>query len=375
MKKTLLFLLTFIYLLLLNNINPNAEDVLEKKIVYFKSSSCGECGLTTPYIESLEESGITVIIINIVNKKDDNMTLLKNYCYTYNVPTDLQTVPIVFSGDTYYSSRPVILEAIENNEIQDNASMPMLEIKDAPMSHIGLIGVIFSGLLDGFNPCAIAMLLLFISLLGFTSNRKTLIGVSLTYISALFITYFALGTVLFKTIQYININAIAIFINVFIIGLCLILFIYNMYDFFVSKNEKYEKIKLQLPKGIQKFNKKIIKFYTSKLNEKSKWIYIITFFLGFIISLTEFLCTGQIYLPIIISLVQFSDSLNLSAILYLIIYNLAFVTPLIVIAVIAIKTQSVFSTSDFIRRKLHLIKLFNGLFFLVIALIYILKFI
>ena len=51
-------------------------------------------------------------------------------------------------------------------------------------------------------------------------------------------------------------------------------------------------------------------------------------------------------------------------------YNLIFVFPLILIAFIAIKTQSITAISAFMRERLNLIKLFSALVFLAIFIYY-----
>jgi len=55
----------------------------------------------------------------------------------------------------------------------------------------------------------------------------------------------------------------------------------------------------------------------------------------------------------------------------LLLYNFMFVLPLIVISVTAIKTKSALSVSNFVREKMHIIKLITALFFLAVALYYV----
>jgi cytochrome c biogenesis protein CcdA len=133
----------------------------------------------------------------------------------------------------------------------------------------------------------------------------------------------------------------------------------------VTLLQKYQLIKNQLPRGIQKFNRALMQKFTQSMDEGSKMIYVITFMIGLIISFTEFLCTGQAYLTAILHLIHFTDHLGRGIIL-LFVYNLIFVLPLVVITLIAMKTQSVVSISTFMREKLHWIKLFNALVFLAI---------
>jgi cytochrome c biogenesis protein CcdA len=134
--------------------------------------------------------------------------------------------------------------------------------------------------------------------------------------------------------------------------------------------QKYNLVKNQLPKGIQKFNRRLMEKFSQKMDEGSKSIYIITFMIGIIISFTEFICTGQAYLTAILHLIHFTDSVGRGLIL-LAIYNFIFVLPLIIITLIAYKTQSIASVSIFMREKLHWIKLFNYIVFLAILIYYI----
>ena len=109
--------------------------------------------------------------------------------------------------------------------------------------------------------------------------------------------------------------------------------------------------------------------FTKRMDE-GKWsLYLITFVIGVVISLTEFLCTGQAYLTYILNLIQSSENVG-RGVLFLMFYNLIFVFPLILIAFIAIKTQSITAISAFMRERLNLIKLFSALVFLAIFIYY-----
>lgn len=215
------------------------------------------------------------------------------------------------------------------------------------------------------------MLLLFVSLLGFSDNKRILILVSVTYIFALFISYFLIGTFLLNFLIKFSAQAhlINIIISWFVALLCSFLFLLNIYDFFMSRLEKYEKVKNQLPKWIQRYNKKLIKSFTNLINDKENKkgllaVLGLTFILGIALSVTELICTGQIYLGIIYG-IHYLDSFY--AYIALFFYNLMFVLPLIIIAVFAIKGKGVMSTSNWIREHLHIIKLLSALFFLGIA--------
>ena len=343
--------------------------------VYFGSLFCSICqNLETEDLafERLEAQGVLVQKI-ILEEDSDNTSLFRNYQFTFDVPSNESMVPVIFVGDRYFAGRTDINNAIDSFEIRDIAqSMEMLDIMVAPPSDFSLVYFILLGFVDGVNPCAIAMLLLFISLLGFTKKRSILIPVALTFISAIFISYFLFGTILYQYLYQLRFLSFLVkTIPWIIVGISGILFLLNFYDFIVTMLQKYNLVKNQLPRGIQKFNRKMMERFTKKMDEGSKSIYVITFLIGLIISFTEFLCTGQAYLTAILHLIHFTDNVG-RGLLLLAIYNLIFVLPLIIITLIAYKTQSIQSVSIFMREKLHWIKLFNSVVFLAILIYYLL---
>ncbi|MCR3907080.1 MAG: hypothetical protein NUK62_08670 [Tenericutes bacterium] len=341
--------------------------------VYFGSIYCSVCQALEnedQVFETLSSQGVSVKKIILEDDKE-NTNIFRNYQYTFNVPENEGMVPILFVGNTYFVGRTAINQAVNDGLVFDiSQSMELLSIIDAPASGFSLAYFVLLGFVDGVNPCAIAMLLLFISLLGFTKKKSVLIPVSLTFISAIFISYFLFGTLLYQYLYQLRfLSFLVIFLPWVIIGITTILFLLNFYDFIMTLLQKYNKVKNQLPRGIQKFNKKLMESFTRKMEEDSKMIYVITFFIGVVISFTEFLCTGQAYLTAILHLIHFTDYVG-RGVLLLLLYNLIFVLPLLLITFIAVKTQSIMSISVFVREKLHWIKLFNALVFLAIALYY-----
>lgn len=379
MKKIVYLILTLALLIfgMLYQVNPIPLYAQEEMydVVYFGSSLCSECKALNEIdhaFDRIDDQGLSVK--KYIIEEDKSYTqLFRNYQFTYDVPLKSGSVPIIFVGESYFSGREAINQAIDEGTLLTIiATEQAPEILSAPPSDFSLIYFILLGFVDGVNPCAIAMLLIFISLLGFTKKKRVLFMVSLTFIAAIFISYFLFGTILY---QYLNkLQFLSFLVSVvpwIIIGLAAFLFIINMYDFIVTILQKYNLVKNQLPSGIQKFNRKLMAKFTQKMEEESKWIYVITFFIGIVISFTEFLCTGQAYLTAILHLIHFTDHLS-RGILLLVVYNLIFVLPLIIITIIALKTQSVVSISNFMREKLHWIKLFNALVFLAILIYYLL---
>jgi cytochrome c biogenesis protein CcdA len=249
----------------------------------------------------------------------------------------------------------------------------ILPLTSAPLADFSLVGFILLGLVDSINPCAIAMLLMFISLLNFSTKKRVILSVAFTYIGTIFISYFLFGTILYRFLTAIPGGSLLVQIVPWvIIVLSGVLVVLNGYDFLVTYLERYDKVKNQLPRGIQKFNQRLMKAFTTKMEEGSAMVYLITFLVALIVSVTEFLCTGQAYLTAILHLIQ-STTLVGRGIVLLLFYNIIFVFPLIVITFIAVRANSVMGVSIFMRERLHYIKLFSALVFLGIMIYYLVQ--
>ena len=370
-SSTILVLLAlFIYAPFMTNLQAVSTD---HDAVYFASRFCSSCQKLEDegVIKSLSDQGYQ---INTIYLEDDNQytKLLYDYQYTYNVDFfGTSLTPIIFAGDTYFVGYEDIKEAVDQGVIQNIMdTQSLLTIESAPDADFSLITFVLLGFVDGVNPCAIAMLLLFISMLSFSDRSKTLIKISFIFISAIYISYFLFGTLLYQTLS--SLSGVAPILEIVpwvIVGISTVVVILNFYDFVVTLLKKYDKIKNQLPNKIQQFNRKLMTAFTKKLEEGSLMIYVIAFFIGVIISFTEFLCTGQAYFTAILHLIHFSNHVG-RGLLLLAIYNLIFVLPLIIIALVAVKTKSVMRVSSFMRKNLHWIKLFNVIVFLAIIIYY-----
>jgi cytochrome c biogenesis protein CcdA/glutaredoxin len=376
-------------------VTKSVVDSAESKVIYFKEATCLNCKelQDSGYFTLMENDGINVITYDI----QDNTTTIPEYAYTnedgetvdvlaidvyaaFNDAYDRSdtSVPVIFAGGEYFEGVEEIQNAYDDGTLLTLSEEEFLDIDIVQgqaylelTGFLGFLAVMGAGLLDGFNPCAIALLLLFVSLLGFSEDKRVLILVSVVYIFALFVSYFLIGTFFLNVLERFTaeISVVAKVINWFVAFLCLFLFLFNLYDYFQAKNEEYGNIKNQLPKWLKRYNKKIMKAFTNVINDKENKkgliaILGITFLLGVTLSVTELVCTGQIYFGILYGIHTIESSY---AYVLLLAYNLMFVLPLIVIAVISIKVKGVMTISNWIREHMSTIKLSNAILFFVIA--------
>ena len=194
----------------------------------------------------------------------------------------------------------------------------------------GIFTIIFAGLIDGINPCAFATIIFFISyltLLGRKGKEVVLIGTA--YTLAVFITYFTVGILglgMLSFIQKLKILGIVVAAIFIITGIIVLIFAaYSVRDYFLYKQGKTSEMALQLPKSVKQKIHKVI-----REKSKARHFIVAAFAIGFLVSLQELFCTGQVYLPTLIYMSRLSHY-RLLAFMYLVLYNLLFIVPLVIV--------------------------------------------
>lgn len=213
--------------------------------------------------------------------------------------------------------------------------------------------VIINGLIDSFNPCAIAILLLFIAV-SFTlvENRTFMLVMGFFYILSIYTTYLLIGLGLLKVAHIFGVPHL-----VSIIGACLVILagLIGLKDYFFPKF--LPNLHLRISLG----TRQVI----------SEWVYKASIpaviVVGFLVALGEFPCSGAIYLSTISLL---GDSATfLKGFIYLLIYNLMFVVPLIIIYLVAINRKVVEKMIFWQENKAPTLRLINALVTLVLGII------
>ncbi len=369
MRKSLFFLFILLFVTWTSVSGVWAESDNKITAVYFYSPTCASCDSMSDLLDGFSEKHK-----NFELKKYDisnlrNKSLMDKYSEAYKVSEkDEGIVPIVFISDVYFSDE----EAIRNNlekEIR-TPGVKTLEFDSSAENHekdmrrfegFKTASIFLAGLVNGINPCSMSMLLFFLSLL--VMEKANILKIGLSFILGKFLAFILLGTILFRFLSLFDFSLLSILTKVLLAVVLLFLIAMSIQDYFAAKAERYDRIFLQLPEKLRKFNHSIIKKASGFSN--LKLILLISFFLGMILSLGEFLCNGQIYLATIITIFQTNPQLSVQALLYLIIYNLGVILPLIILTLIIHKGKELFDVSEAIRERLHIIKLINAIIFFV----------
>ena len=211
--------------------------------------------------------------------------------------------------------------------------------------------VIFAGLLDGVNPCAISVLIFFISFLQVREKRGRSIAVFL-FILGVFIAYLSFGLGIIKGInKFYRFRRV---IDMIAVMLCAYFAIQSFFDYRKARLGKVREMALKTPERLNSVARRLIR--------NTKGAVIIALPLGIVISLLEFVCTGQEYVPTILYMLKTGNKIA-RAIQLLTVYNLAFVLPLVLVGIACIVGSRTDRVTNFYRKHLAVVKLCFCFFF------------
>lgn len=242
---------------------------------------------------------------------------------------------------------------------ETEVDIPIIGKKKIKEVSIGLSAIII-GLVDGFNPCAMWILLFLISMLLGMKNRKRMWTLGITFLISSALVYFLF------LISWLN---LAVFLNKILyirvaIAFVAVLFgVLQVNSFFFKKDDGCEVVDT-------KNRKKIIKSIQKIVKEKS----FILALLGIIllaasVNIIELLCS--LGLPVMFTqILTINEVGKIGQILYSLLYILFFMIDDIVIFIIAMKTLEIKAISNKYGKYSHLI---GGLIMITIGILMIYK--
>lgn len=203
-----------------------------------------------------------------------------------------------------------------------------------------------AALIDSINPCAFGVLIFLVAYLLKVSKKPIkVLTHGLTYIGAVFVTYLLAGILLLPVISTLGrISVIAyLVLGAIIIGAGLL----EIKDFFWYGRGWSLTL---IPGAAER-----IKIYTKKISGSLSG----AAGLGVFVALVELPCTGAVYLAIL-SLMSLGG-VNVASYFWLVIYNLIFVAPLVVILLLVYKGFSVEELEHWRQKHRKLMRLAIGL--------------
>lgn len=310
-------------------------------IDFFYSATCPHCKKEKELFEDLKTrfSNFELREYEVMGS-EENQQLLKDFYENYSVPQSEQgLVPATFIGDEYFVGfNDQVARSIEglldiNQEVSEEKIITVPILGEVNLSEMSLpVLAITLGALDGFNPCAMWVLLFLITLLVNTHSKKRMYLIGGTFLLASGVVYFLILSAwlnLFLVISYANLTRILIGVFAIAIGIWQIRSFLSYKPGTCEVAESKGGFQEKLKKRMQKTAEKLV---VSPLNFG---IFAGIVLLAFGVNLVEFFCSAG--LPAIFTrILTLNEVSTLNYYFYLLIYTFVFMLDDLIIFLLAI---------------------------------------
>lgn len=237
--------------------------------------------------------------------------------------------------------------------------IPLLGTKEAKDVSIGLSAILI-GAVDGFNPCAMWILLFLISMLLGMKNKKRMWILGITFLASSALVYFLF------LLSWLNLSVFlnkVLYIRVAISFFAVLFGVLQVVNFFFKKDNGCEVVG-------NKNRKRIIKSIQKIIKEKSFILAILgIILLAASVNIIELLCS--LGLPVMFTqILAINEVSKVGQILYSLLYVLFFMIDDIIIFIIAMKTLEIKAISNKYGKYSHLI---GGLIMIIIGVLMVYK--
>lgn len=395
--KRFIFLLSFVFLLIPITVKAN-----EANIYLFYGDGCPHCSALEKYLDKEYKSDkeLHIYKYEVWNNKE-NQTIWKEVQKI--MKKDAQGVPYFIIGDKLYqgyneteSWEETIDNAIEkakttnyvdkvgvylkiredekvNNgpdkenkkqkeeTINTKLDIPIIGKVDLKSFSLPIIGIII-GFVDGFNPCAMWILIFLITMLFDYKDKKKMWILGCTFLFTSAFVYFLFMIGFLQVATFINsVKLLRTLVAIF--ALCFGGF--NIYRYIKTRKEAGCDV-------VNKNQRKKIMTRIKKVLSSNSFLISITgiILLAISVNLIELLCS--LGLPVMYTeILSFNNIKGLTRIIYILIYVFFFLIDDLIVFFIAMKTLKITAISNKYTKYSHLI---GGLIMLVIGLLMLFKY-
>ena len=304
-------------------------------LVFFHEIGCSHCARTEAFLESIHPVLPELEILHYEIHEPEALDLLPRLLTAYGAPDG--AVPIIFIGDValvggvFYGledepftppgrSENLELERAIRLAIDTGAVSPLSRVDSTEAQSLAesltIPAVIVAAAADSVNPCTFAVLVLLLGtlLVAERKGRKLLVlKAGFAFTIAIYVSYFLMGIGIFSAIQAAGIQRPFI---IAVSSLAILLGLWNMKDYFA-----YGKwFTIEVPQRWRPIVKRLTMSVVSVPG---------AFFVGVLDSLFLLPCSSGPYIAILALLSK--TTTRTEGVLYLLLYNLIFVLPLVVI--------------------------------------------
>lgn len=295
--------------------------------VYFYSDSCSHCEKVKPIIANISRRYPDLNLTQLeINRNADNRDLFNTLSSRYGIQNP--GVPTIFIGNHVLIGEAEIANRFETEILDETlrvtSGTPAQPVNQTPANPgsqpaapaLSLYMVIFAALVDSMNPCGLSVLVFLLISMAAAGEQKRILLVGGVYTVAMFLFHLLVGIGLFSAFSLSGLSK-----PFSILGgvIALILGIVTLVD--VLRNK--ETYLLSIPES----GKGLLGTYIRKATLPA------AFFLGILAGILGFSCTGGIYISILGLMGR--DMTVMAGLPWLILYNLVFVLPLVLVTLLA----------------------------------------
>lgn len=354
---------------------------IEEKPVFlfFYSSRCPVCRelkekVTPPVFEKYADKIKVVYLDYTFSKNYEKLVLLEEHW-----KVEEKTSVEIFSDAGYVATEDperinTLLEDLIKKTLEKPGTTPRPWLSEKAESLIfsrfrGFTPwvVAGAGFLDGLNPCAFATIVFMVNLLFVLGHsRHRVVEIGTTYTIAVFVTYLLLGLGIFQVWQ--TLKAYQIISRVVygaMAGVLLVFAALSIRDAITYRKERKETgMTLGLPKGLRV---KINQYLKESFSRRKLFAAAVAS--GFVVSILEAGCTGQVYLPTIMYIAKEVAQYRLRAFGYLLLYNAFFIIPLVAVFLSVFFGSQSKTLVEFGRRNILASKIALSCLFVVLSIL------
>ncbi|HKY74224.1 MAG TPA: cytochrome c biogenesis protein CcdA [Patescibacteria group bacterium] len=360
MKKIFILFLGLALVLLAHtaSMRVRAKEPLDATVFY--NEACQDCAeyLRSTLLPVLKEAGYQVNAFDYINEPEKRKMLYQQN-EQWSIPVEYQDSISAFVGDQVAIEGHVpkaYLKALFSQPLQErvllyqpemhgratsvtlytfNGAAKVLDSSELVVSALSsksqssagktknyLLAVVGGGIANSLHPCAITVLLVLLSFLYMIrKNRVSILAMGLLYILGIFLVYFLIGLGL--------VRAVALFPDPFFIAkaasiIAVVLGVISLLEILIPRFP----IHLRIPQVSKGFLQRVME----QVSLPS------AFFLGILVGICAFPCTGGIYTVIITTLATTKSAAFLG---YLLLYNTFYILPLLILVFLACNTRTV----------------------------------
>lgn len=342
-------------------------------LAYFHQAGCTECNRALYDLKFLQGQYPQLVVESFSIPED--AALSECLGQRYGIPEEKRmTAPAVFIGEDYLLGKEVSannLEALLKEYAAQGAEPTWVGWEEEKakaciverFKSFRALTVIAAGLIDGINPCAFATIIFFVSYLAISGRKgKEVLSVGSAFTLGVFLAYLLIGMGFWKFLEAIEfLTAVGRWVYLLTAILCLFLASFSILDYLKARQGEIGDMALNLPHSLRMCINKLIR--QGRRAQAYVWT---AFFTGLAVSIIELACTGQVYLPTII-FVMGVPSLRVRAFGYLLLYNLLFILPLVVVFLLVFYGTNSKQLTRFLQARAATIKLAMAVLFLAMA--------